>query len=150
MKKTEAIFLGDFNINYNEPSDKSKFKSAINHFWFSANGDHYSPKSWKDNKLLSESQYGFRKRRSTKLAAALLYGDFQKEMNNGNMVGAVHLDLSKVLDTIGHGLLLTKLQLYGVDGKELSWFTDDLLNNTQIVQIDSFRSSPEPIVFLTI
>ena len=44
------------------------------------------------NKLLSESQYGFRKRRSTKLAAALLCDDIRKEMNNGNMFGAVYLD----------------------------------------------------------
>ena len=66
-------------------------------------------------------------------------------MNNGNMVGAVYLDLSKAFDTIGHGLLLTKLQSYGVNGKELNWFTDYLFNRTQIVEIDSFRSSPEPI-----
>ena len=30
----ETIILGDFNINYNEPSDKSNFKSAINQFGF--------------------------------------------------------------------------------------------------------------------
>ena len=54
------------------------------------------------NKLLSD----FRKYRSTKLAAALLCDNIQKEMNNGNMIGAVYLDLSKAFDTIGHGLLL--------------------------------------------
>ena len=66
-------------------------------------------------------------------------------MNNGNMVGVVYLDLSKAFDTIGHGLLLTKLQSYGVNGKELNWFTDYLFNRTQIIEIDSFRSSAEPI-----
>ena len=30
----ETIILGDFNINYNEPSDKSNFKNAINQFGF--------------------------------------------------------------------------------------------------------------------
>ena len=98
-----------------------------------------------DDKLLSESQYVFRKRRSTKLAAALLCDDIRKKMNNENMVDAVYLDLSKVFDTIGHGLLLTKLQSYGVNGKELNWFIDYLFNRTHIVDIDRFRSSPEPI-----
>ena len=66
-------------------------------------------------------------------------------MNNRNMVGAVYLDLSKAFDTIGHGLLLTKLQSYGANGKELNWFTDYLFTRTQIVEIGSFRSSSEPI-----
>lgn len=60
------------------------------------------------NKLLSDLQFGFRKYRSTKLAAALLCDNVRKEMNNGNMIGAVYLDLSKPFDTIGHGLLLNK------------------------------------------
>ena len=83
------------------------------------------------NKLLSDSQYGFRKYRSTKLAAALLCDNIRKEMNNGNMIGAVYLDLSKAFDTIGHGLLPNKLNTYGVRGKELDWLTDYLFNRTQ-------------------
>ena len=87
------------------------------------------------NKLLSNSQ----------LAAALLCDNIRKEMNNGNMIGAVYLDLSKAFDTIGHGLLLNKLNTYGVSGKELNWFTDYLFNRTQIVEIENVRSDTEPV-----
>ena len=67
------------------------------------------------------------------------------EMNNGNTIGAVYLDLSKAFDTIGHGLLLNKLNTYRVSGKELNWFTDYLFNRTQIVEIENVRSDTEPV-----
>ena len=41
------------------------------------------------NKLLSDSQFGFRKYRPTKLATALLFDNIRKEVNIGNMIGAV-------------------------------------------------------------
>ena len=97
------------------------------------------------NELLSDSQIGFRKYRSTKLATALLCDNIRKEMNNGNMIGAVYLDLSKSFDTIRHGLLLNKLNTYGVSGKELNWFTDYLFNRTRIVEIENVRSDTEPV-----
>ena len=78
------------------------------------------------NKFLSQFQFGFRKHRSTKLTSALLCDDIRKEMNNEKMAGVVYLDLSKAFGAIGHGLLLNKLSAYGVNGKELDWFTDYL------------------------
>ena len=51
------------------------------------------------NNLLSESQFGFRKRRSTKLAATLHCDDIRSEMNKGNFVGVVYLDLSTTQQT---------------------------------------------------
>ena len=83
-----------------------------------------------NNKLLNESQFGYRKNRSTKLAAALFCDNIRRDINIGKMVGAVYLDLSKAFDTIGHGLLLDKLSTYGVKGKELQWFTSYLFNRT--------------------
>ena len=106
---------------------------------------HQFLKFLEDNKLLTESQFGFCKYRSTKLAAALLCDDIRREMNNGNMVGAVYLDLSKAFDTIGHTILLNKLSAYGVGGKELEWFTDYLFNMTQLVEIENSRSTLELI-----
>lgn len=97
------------------------------------------------NSLLSESQYGFRKHRSTKLAATLLCDDIRREMNNGNLIGVAYLDLSKAFDTIGHSLLINKLSAYGVKGKELQWFSSYLFNRTQVVSVGKTNSDTESI-----
>ena len=93
-----------------------------------------------NNRLLTEFQFGFRKNRSTKMAATLLCDNIRKEMNNGKMVRAVFLDLSNAFDTIGHGVLLEKLYSYGVRGSELEWFKDYLFDRTQIVEIENTQS----------
>lgn len=98
-----------------------------------------------NNNLLTESQFGFRKNRSTKMAATLLCDNIRKELNNGKMVGAVFLDLSKAFDTIGHGVLLEKLYSYGVRGPELEWFKDYLFDRTQIIEIENTQSSESKI-----
>jgi len=49
-----------------------------------------------NNQLLSEAQYGYRKRRSTELAAAYFIDDIRKQVDNGKLVGAVFMDLSQI------------------------------------------------------
>ena len=56
------------------------------------------------------------------------------------MVGGLFLDLSKAFDTIGHSMLLKKLILYGINGPELSWFSDYLFNRFQHVELNGFSS----------
>ena len=92
------------------------------------------------NNLLNECQYGFRKNRSTKLATTLFCDTVRKHIDQGKMTGALFLDLSKAFDTIGHGILLEKLILYGVGGNEHSWFTDYLFRRPQHVEQNNIRS----------
>ena len=66
-------------------------------------------------------------------------------MDVGNLVGCIYLDLSKAFDTIGHSILLHKLNTNGVEGLELAWFTDYLFNRTQLVEIQNTRSRPYSI-----
>ena len=45
-----------------------------------------------DNNLLEDDQYGFRRRRSTEMAATLFIDKIKYKVNDGKMVGAVFLD----------------------------------------------------------
>ena len=95
------------------------------------------------NNLFNNSQFGFRKKRSTKLATTLFCDSVRKHIDNGQMVSSLFLDLSKAFDTIGHSILLEKLVRYGVVGAELTWFTDYLFNRSQQVEIDSITSESD-------
>ena len=98
-----------------------------------------------ENKLLYENQFGYRKQRSTDVAASLLCDNVRKEIDQGNLVGAVFIDLSKAFDTIGHSILLSKLPCYGIDESELQWFTDYIFRRHQTVCYLNEFSEPYPV-----
>ena len=101
---------------------------------------------FEDNNILSNCLFGFRKRRSTKLATVLLCDSIRKSFENGHLVGCLFLDLSKAFDTMGHSIILEKLLLHGVNGHELLWLTDYLFNRTQTVEINNNFSTTENIL----
>ena len=78
----------------------------------------------RNNGLLSSFQFGFRSKRSTELAVTYFTDIIWKEVDNGNILGAVFIDLSKAFDTVSRSCLLKKLPFYGISNKELHWYTD--------------------------
>ena len=62
-----------------------------------------------------------------------------------NILGAVFIDLSKAFDTVSRSCLLNKLLSYGINNKELNWFTDYLFSRTQSVQFKGVLSDANPI-----
>jgi len=98
-----------------------------------------------ENKLLSTRQFGFRAKMSTELAATLLLDDIRKNVDKGQLVGAVFVDLSKAFDTISHSKLLTKLPSYGIDGKERTWFEDYLFNRSAQVSYNDVLSEAQQL-----
>ena len=92
------------------------------------------------NKILSKHQYGFRQNRSTELAITELVDRITKAIDRGEYTVGIFLDLLKAFDTINHGILIKKLEYYGIRGLSQQWFKNYLMNRKQIVKYNQIRS----------
>jgi len=59
-------------------------------------------------KLLTSSQFGFRSGRSTQQAATAFFDSIRRDVDKGNFVGAIFVDLTKAFHTLNHSKLLKK------------------------------------------
>jgi hypothetical protein len=95
-----------------------------------------------EHQLLTDKQFGFRRKRSTELAATLLIDDIRRSIDAKNLVGCIFIDFSKAFDTLSHSKLLSKLTAYGIGDIELEWFTSYLFNRQQFVNYNNHSSQP--------
>ena len=58
---------------------------------------------------------------------------------------AVFLDLAKAFDTISHTVLLRKLELYGIVGTTIDWFSSYLSNRQQQFIVEGSLSTPQTV-----
>ena len=57
----------------------------------------------------------------------------------------VFIDLSKAFDTVDHHILVPKLENYGVNGKNLSWFQSYLKNRKQHLNFNNIITTSSQI-----
>ena len=98
-----------------------------------------------ENKILSQSQFGFRPKLSTSTALAFFTDSILDNADNGLITASVFLDLNEAFDTVDHNILLRKLKLIGLDSKSLNWFESYLSNRLQKTSISNTLSSPLPV-----
>ena len=67
------------------------------------------------------------------------------ELDNNPYSIGVFLDLPKAFDTINHGILIDKLQCYGIRGVAANWIHNYLSNRSQYVCINGVNSGISPI-----
>ena len=54
------------------------------------------------NNLLSDTQFGYKKKQSTDIATTLFVDNIRKNIDIGKLVGAIFIDLTKAFDTLAH------------------------------------------------
>jgi len=94
------------------------------------------------NDIIYDYQFGFRNKHSTILAITEIVDNIREELDKGNSVLGIYLDLSKAFDTVSHEILLYKLQYYGIRGLSNQWFKNYLENRTQLTYVNNTLSSP--------
>ena len=95
----------------------------------------------RQNSILHEKQYAFREGFSTDLAL-LDFNDYvKKEIDKGNFILTLFIDLKKAFDTVDHLILLKKLEHYGIRGHSNLFFESYLSNRKQYVHCNDVDSS---------
>ena len=92
------------------------------------------------NNLFSDSQYGFRNKRSCVLQLLEVLDYWNKSVDEGKQVDTIYLDIRKAFDPISHRRLLQKLEAYGIEGEVLEWVRDFLKGRRQIVMLNGKSS----------
>ena len=97
------------------------------------------------NNLLCPQQYGFTKNSSTELAALEVIDRLLNQLNKHKIPINLYLDFAKAFDSLNHGILLDKLEYYGVQNKAKDLLESYLSNRKQFVQIGEVVSKIKPI-----
>lgn len=97
--------------------------------------------------IISDSQHGFRKKRSTETAIMSFLNNLYENLDQNKKCVGLFMDLSKAFDLVNHTLLIEKLKKYGLRGKVNDWIMSYLTNRTQVVEVNRVKSEKLNIVF---
>ena len=86
-------------------------------------------------------QFGFRPGHTTQDVLVSMIDDWRKVLDEDKLVGSIMLDLSKAFDTVDYNILVQKLERFGVEGDELSWFKGYLEDRRQRVRVGEVKST---------
>ena len=94
-----------------------------------------------ENKRLSNSQHGFRSKRSCLTNLLEFTEQVLEHMDNRESVDVLYFDLQKAFDKVPHRSLLHKLHKIGIRGNILKWIEDWLSGRKQRVVLNGEKSS---------
>ena len=99
------------------------------------------------NKIICESQFGFRRQHSTEHAILDIISRIQSYMDKKLFSCGVFIDLSKAFDAVDHDILLGKLNHYGIRGVVNKWFASYLKGRFQTTKIKNSISEKREIMY---
>ena len=123
-KKGDKNVISNYRPNSLLPTLSKVFKRVIHKQLY----NYFS-----NENLLAEQQYGFRAKHPTELAAIKLVDFINHEMDIGNTLVTVFLDLSKAFDALNFDILLYKLRCSEVSGVTLDLIKSYLTGRKQYV-----------------
>ena len=101
-----------------------------------------------NNNFIYFLQFGFRQKYSIVHALISLAENIRKNLSEGNIGWGILVDLEKAFDTVGHGILLSKLEHYGKLGLPNEWFESYLSSRKQYVSITGYDSNLADVKFV--
>ena len=93
------------------------------------------------NSVIYDLQFGFRQKYSTSHASIHLTEKIREQLDNKNIVCGIFFELEKAFDRVDHGILIQRLNHYGIRGKANNWFSSYFQNWSQHVSINGFNSN---------
>ena len=91
--------------------------------------------------MLYKNHFGFQEEQSTEHAKAQVVDQIRNSFESKQYTLGVFVDLSKVFDTVNHKILISKLENYGITGKNLLWFISYLTNRIQLIKQNNLNTS---------
>ena len=95
--------------------------------------------------MLPVQQFEFRKNSSCELALLAALDNWQRDVSEGKLVGALLIDLSKAFDSVSHTQLISELLSIGCNQHSLEWFASYLTSRFQRVKLDKITSPWKPV-----
>ena len=74
-----------------------------------------------------------------------LVNKWLKNIDQGEIVGAIFFEIEKAFDVVNHAIMLQKLELYKFDQTVLNWVSSYLTNRKQCIVQNNSMSHMQPI-----
>ena len=98
-------------------------------------------KHLEQHNVLTDSQHGFRAKRSTETQLFQTIHDISKSLDKKETVDMAILYFTKAFDKVSHKRLIHKLNYYGISGSIATWIEAFLIGRTQQVVVNGTTSS---------
>ncbi len=93
------------------------------------------------HQLLHTFQSGFRQNHSCQSSLIRLIDSWLQNIDSGQIVGSVYLDLKKAFDLVDHDILINKMSMYHFTESVLTLMQSYLSNRQQCVKVGTQKSS---------
>ena len=92
-------------------------------------------------------QSAFRKVHSTETALLQILNNIYTKVSPSLCCQMVLLDLSCAFDSLRHDILITRLEMIGINGSALKWLKSYILNRSSSVKFCDIFSDPRPLLY---